>query len=222
MAQRPTQLSFPAPRTWGGRRSGAGRKPSPGRRPGVPHWTRPKHVAAHPVHVTLRAVTAIRCLRSARLFPTVRRVLAASSRTNFRITEFSIQNDHVHLIVEADHTQALSSGLRGLAIRLARAVNRVLGRRGRVVGDRYHARALTTPRAVRNALVYGLNNARKHLRTATEIDPCSSAPWFRGWRVSQAAADPGPPPVALARTWLARLGWRRHGLIGLDERPKGK
>jgi len=187
----------------------------------VPHRTRPKHAAAHPVHVTLRAVTAIRCLRSARVFPAVRRALTASSRADFRITEFSIQNDHVHLIAEADHRRALSSGLRGLAIRLARAVNRVLGRRGRVLADRYHARGLTTPRAVRNALVYVLNNVRKHLRIAAELDPCSSAAWFTGWRDSRVAAGIGPPPVPPARTWLARIGWRRHGLIGPEERPKG-
>jgi hypothetical protein len=73
---------------------------------------------------------------------------------------------------------------------------------------------------VRHALVYVLMNFRKHLRTATEVDPCSSAPWFSGWRASRAAPGIGPPPVAVARTWLVRIGWRRHGLIGGDERPK--
>jgi len=220
MARRPVQIPLPAPRTWGGRRPGAGRKPTPGRRPRVPHRSRPEHVAAHPVHVTLRAVDAVRCLRSGRVFPAVRRALAASSHANFRILEFSIQDNHVHLIAEAEHRRALSAGVRGLAIRLARAVNRALGRRGQVWSDRYHARALTTPRAVRHALVYVLMNFRKHLKHVTGIDPCSSAPWFAGWRVPHAAAGIGPPPVAMARSWLARVGWRRQGLIGFDERPK--
>src|SRR5205823_1297855 len=140
--------------TRGGRRSGAGRKVTPGRRPGVPHRRRPVHVAAQPVHVTLRVVEAIRCLRAARVFPHVRRALAVSSREDFRIIQFTVQNDHIHLIAEADTGRALSSGVRGLVIRIARAVNGALGRRGPVWGDRYHARALTTPRAVRNALVY--------------------------------------------------------------------
>jgi len=221
MAHRPIQLSLPAPRAWGGRRPGAGRKPTPGRRRGVPHRARPEHIAAHPVHVTLRTVDAVRCLRSRRVFPAVRRALAASSHANFRILEFSIQDNHVHLIAEAEHRRALSGGVRGLAIRLARAVNRVLGRRGQVWSDRYHARVLTTPRAVRHALVYVLMNFRKHLKHVTGIDPCSSAPWFAGWRTPHTAAGIGPPPVATASTWLARIGWRRRGLIGLDERPKG-
>jgi hypothetical protein len=151
----------------------------------------------------------------------VRRALAAASRAEFRIVEYSVQADHIHLIAEATHGRALSGGVCGLAIRLARAVNRALGRRGRVWDDRYHARALTTPRAVRHALVYVLMNLRKHRQAGTAIDPCSSAPWFAGWRAPRAASGIGPCPVAVARTWLARVGWRRHGLIGTDERPRG-
>jgi putative transposase len=220
MPRRCAQLPLPTPPTWGGRRAGAGRKPTPGRRPGVPHRRRPEHAPAHPVHVTLRAVEAIRCLRSDRVFPTVRRALAASSRASFRVLQFTVQNDHVHLIVEADHGKALSGGVRGLAIRLARAVNRALCRRGRVWGDRYHARALSTPRAVRHALVYVLMNFKKHSRTVTELDPCSSAAWFSGWARHPGPTPTGAPPTAVARTWLARVGWLRHGLIEPAERPK--
>lgn len=219
MLRRPTQLSLPTPRTWGGRRRGAGRKPTlGGRRPGVPHRARPHHVATYPVHVTFRAT--LRCLRTARVFPAVRRALAASSRADFRVVHFSVQDNHVHLLTEAAHTRALASGIRGLAIRLARAVNRAIGRRGAVWDGRYHARALRTPREVRHALVYVLMNVRKHREVGTEIDPCSSAAWFDGWHAPPAAQASGVRPVAVARTWLARVGWRRYGLIERGERPR--
>ena len=111
--------------------------------------------------------------------------------------------------------------MRGLAIRLAKAVNRALGRAGRVWGDRYHARMLRTPREVRNALVYVLNNFRKHLRDAVGLDACSSAQYFDGWRTVPAFGRVvGVLPVATARTWLARVGWRRHGPIDVDECPR--
>ena len=125
------------------------------------------------------------------------------------------------MIAEAEHGRALSGGVRGLAIRLAHAVNRTLNRRGRVWESRYHVRALTSPRAMRHALVYVLMNFRKHGHSGLEIDPCSSAPWFTGWRQPVPAAI-APPPVAVARTWLARSGWQLHGLIGTNERPKGQ
>jgi len=221
MARRALQLSLPTPPTWGGRRAGAGRKPTPGRRPGVPHRIRPQHQAAHPAHVTLRTTDAVRCLRAGRVFPSLRRALAAASHSGFRIIQYSVQNDHIHLIIEADDGGLLSSGMRGLAIRLARAVNRALGRRGSVWDDRYHARALATPRAVRHALVYVLMNFKKHETAVGEIDPCSSAAWFDAWRRGPAAHEPPwSSPVARARTWLATVGWRRHGLIDVEERPR--
>src|SRR6185369_7538242 len=111
MVRRPKQLALPTPPTWGGCRADAGRKPTPGRRPGVPHRARPTHAATHPVHVTLRAMAALRCLRSGRVFPAVRRALIEASRADFRIVEFSVQQDHVHLIAEADSGRALAGGV---------------------------------------------------------------------------------------------------------------
>lgn len=212
----PIQLEL-QPRTWGGRRLGAGRKPS-GRRVGVAHRVRPDHEARHPVHVTLRAQRALPSLREARIFPVLRQALAKTSRKGLRLVAFSVQVDHVHLLVEATDGHTLGRGLQGLSIRLARAVNRVLRRRGRVWADRYHARPLGTPREVRNGLVYVLQNWRKHLSAVSGLDPCSSAAWFAGFREPM----PGPritSPVLPPRTWLAAVGWRRHGLIGIEEQP---
>jgi len=216
MAHSSHQLAFPAPRTWGGRRAGAGRKPAPGRRPGVAHVTRPPHHAGHPVHVTIRTGPGIRCLRAARVFPAIRGALAASSHGGFRVVHFTVQDDHLHLIVEADDRATLARSLRGLAIRVARAVNGALGRRGAVCTDRYHARALTSPRAVRHALIYVFSmNRRKHCAEERGLDPCSSAPWFDGWRNAVAPLT-GRPPVVRACTWLATVGWHRHGRIDAD------
>ena len=206
------------PRTWGGARTGAGRKPSQGRR-GVPHRRRERHEARCPVHVTLRATPTLPSLRADRVFPALRGALARSSRHAFRVLEFSVQQDHVHLLVEADGSATFTRGLQGLAIRAAKAVNRALGRHGRVWGDRYHARMLVTPREVRNALVYVLQNVRKHVPHFRGLDSRSSAAWFSGWRTSRATAGV-PSPVACARTWLAAVGWQRHGLIDESEGPQ--
>jgi REP element-mobilizing transposase RayT len=136
-----------------------------------------------------------------------------------RVCHFSIQYDHLHLLVEARDREALSRGMQGLASRLARAVNRALNRRGRVWADRYHARALTTPREVRSALVYVLMNWKKHRIDAAGVDACSSGRWFDGWRSGAPPAGRDPSPVAHTRTWLLRVGWRRHGLLTEDDAP---
>ena len=85
-------------RTWGGRRRGAGRKPRPGRR-SAPHHRRDAHVPRHPTHVTLRARWGLPSLRADGLFAAVSRALGAASRDGFRLLHFSVQSDHLHLLV---------------------------------------------------------------------------------------------------------------------------
>jgi REP element-mobilizing transposase RayT len=167
----------------------------------------------------MRARAQAPSLRSPRAFAALRTAIAAANRRSFRIVHFSAQSDHLHLIVEATDTEGLSRGASGLAIRVARRINKELARRGAVWGDRYHARALATPREVRNAIRYVLFNFRKH-RPADRapIDECSSAPWFDGFR--QPRQPPSEPaPTYRPTTWLLRVGWRRSGLLALDERP---
>jgi REP element-mobilizing transposase RayT len=134
------------------------------------------------VHVTLRTVKRFASLRDVRLFTALRSAIARSQRgAAFRVTDFSVETNHVHLIVEAEEEKALSNGVRALTIRLTLTVRRVAGHKGALWADRYHARELRSPTEVRNALVYVLNNWRKHVRGVGEMDPCSSAPWFSGW-----------------------------------------
>lgn len=208
------QLEFVI-RTHGGRRAGAGRKRR-GARPNVPHRTRPTLDARHPVHLTLRAGALPASLRDPRAFPALRSALAFSTGA-LRILHFSVQHDHLHLLVETDVPMRFARAVQGLEVRIARAVNRALGRRGAVFADRYHARALRTPREVRHALVYVLQNWRKHGHRERGIDPCSSAKRFDGWKGFATVER----AVDAARTWLARCGWRRLGLIDPGERPAG-
>src|SRR5215471_3248932 len=225
MSRRSRQLALRFPNGWGGRRDGAGRKP--GIRPKTPHRARPEHARANPVHVTMRS--AFRPLRSQFVFPTVRLAIAAANRRDgkaFRIVHFSVQMDHLHLLVEADDKNALSSGMRGLAIRVARAVNKLVSRHGRVWADRWHGRPLRSPRATRHALSYVLANFRKHHpRSSKLVDAFSSAPYFAGFREYEGRMpirrEPGLVPCALAppdgvamaepTTWLLRAGWQKAG-----------
>src|ERR1043166_5502538 len=217
MASAPRQHAFRI-RTWGGNRRGAGRPPAPGRRR-VSHTRRPPHDRHCPVHVTLRACEGLASLRDTGVFGAIRAALAHSSGTTFRVLHFSVQMDHLHLLLEADGSLDLRRGIQGLVIRVARAINRAFGRRGKVFGDRYHARRLRTPREVRTAYVYVVQNWKKHVPGARGFDPRSSAVWFTGWQ-NAAAAITQPAPVAAPRTWLALVGWKRHGLVRLAEGPR--
>jgi putative transposase len=194
----------------------------------------------------MRRARSLPSLRSQTLVIALEKRLRAASGFAFRIIHYSIQSDHVHLVVEGVDRTTLSRGIQGLAIRLARGFNKSLRRRGKVWGDRYHARELASPREVRAAFVYVLMNhkkhgvARAHVMTDTgpvrdagvtgPLDAYSSAAWFDGW-----STRAGPwvvrlreklgmetIPVSRPRTWLARVGWRRHRLIDPSDSPAAK
>lgn len=211
---------------WGGRREGAGRKRGPS--PRDPHRRRPSLAARFPCHVTLKVRRELPSLRSVRLVLEMERSFAVTcERGRFRVVHYSIQTDHVHLIVEAASSRDLAAGMKSIGTRLARAVNRILGRRGAVLADRYHRHVLRSPHEVRHAIAYVLLNARRHLAKRgrplprpAAIDPASSGRWFDGWRRdTRNGAPSGPSPVARPRTWLLATGWRRYGLVDPAEVP---
>jgi len=210
------ELVFP---TWGGKRRGAGRKPK-GAHAGAPHDTRPALSRHEPVHVTTHLRPEIPSLRGPALRAVIERCFEEGcERFGFRLVHYSIQSSHLHILAEVEDRHALSRGMQGLLVRIAKRLNKFLGRKGSVFADRYFAKPLTTPKVVRNALVYVLQNARKHGMQLWPIDPCSSGSWFDGWErppPPPRRANPGVPP----RTWLLSTGWKRHGLIRFEESPR--
>ena len=148
-------------------------------------------------------------------------------RGAFRLCHYAVLNDHLHFLVEAHDRTSLSRGLQGLLVRIARTLNKLWARRGKVFADRYHDRILRTPREVRNAIRYVLQNARKHaaegrmLAVPQAIDTYTSAPWFDGFRetITVRGLEVVIRPVTSARTWMLTLGWRRHGLLSVHELP---
>jgi REP element-mobilizing transposase RayT len=120
----------------GGRRRGAGRKPK-GARAGERHEARPDFKAYHALHVVMRVAPAVGSLRRRRLYKAMRdATITAAMRERFRIVHISLQRDHVHMLVEAEHKAALARGMQGFQISAARNINTALGdgarrRRGR-------------------------------------------------------------------------------------------
>ena len=232
----------------GGKRAGAGRKPK-GKRAGSPHKTRPTLQRRFPVHVVLRVVEDMRNLRKRHMYKAIReatiavalRELHALEVGAFRIVHVSIQRDHIHLLVEADHKTALSRGMQSFQISAAKHLNRAVSvkrttrRRGTVFPDRFHQEIITTPKQARHALAYVLNNWRKHREDRAQfaktwrVDPYSTGIQFTGWKELEHAEvmwnkreSYQPLVVYLPRTWLLYEGWTRHGRIPTTYVPSEK
>jgi REP element-mobilizing transposase RayT len=186
----------------------------------------------HPQHVTVRVVPAVGWLRRLDMYRAVRRALAVvrANHAAFRIVHVSVQNTHIHLLVEASDRYKLAAGMQGFQISAARHLNAAVSRRrrvercGQVFVDRYHAVDLGSVRQVRNALAYVINNWRKHRDArgrVTLLDPYASGFAFDGWR--EALPDPSPtyepPPVSEPATWLLAVGWKRARPISVFEIP---
>ena len=230
----PKGAKLPFPPRHGGSRAGAGRKPK-GEQAGVRHRQRAALASRFPVHVTVKLRKGLPRLRSKREYAALRAAFAAgctgcagaASVGGFRLCHYAVLNDHLHLLVEGRDRQSLTRGLQGLAIRIAKALNKAWGRRGKVFADRYHDRILKTPREVRNAIRYVLANGKKHaaegreVAVAAAIDTFTSAPWFDGFRETfrVRGLEAIVRPVTDARTWMLTIGWRRHGLLSVQEMP---
>jgi REP-associated tyrosine transposase len=213
-----------------------GRPARPERLGSVPHAPRPVHEARHPVHVTIKRVPAAPSFRVERLFIAIKRQIGIAVARGARVLHFSLQPDHIHLIVEAADRERLARDMQLLFSRIAFEVNRVARRSGKLFRDRHHRHELATPTEVRRTLVYVLFNNRKHCAETSRrweraaLDPCASAVWFDDWApaarpppelLAEARARAGPCPLAAADTWLATVGWKRArgGAIRFDEMP---
>jgi REP element-mobilizing transposase RayT len=206
------------------RRRGRGRPPG---RKTVSHDKRAEFAPRYPQHVTIRTCADAPFLARSWLMKTIRRAIAESHKPTFRIVEFNVLGNHLHLISEAAGALALARGVQGFEVRLARRLNKAMKRTGKLFGARYHARSLTTPTQVRNTLRYVLCNRKHHAAEKKFdklwIDPFSSAPWFSGWAQpirSQRDLVDDAKPTADATVWLLTTGWKiRHGPLRFDERP---
>ena len=247
--KRHVQLALPMPRKRdkngglrGGARPGAGRpkKPISEGRASEAHKVRPRIRAKQPVHVVMRADPVVGTLRTHAVFRAVREatlVAAYKHADTFRIVHLSIQRSHIHMIVEVANRMALAKGMQAFGISAAKQINALIGartgerRRGSVFTDRYHAVILQNPKQVRNTLMYVLNNWHHHgesaetLRKPWKIDPYSSAIAFTGWKEREDTLFRIPDGYDgmftwLPRTWVLKTGWRRWGLISIDEVPR--
>jgi hypothetical protein len=181
------------------------------------------------MHVTLRVRPDVPSLRGSKLFRRIRGAFTkARHRFGMTLAHYSVQRNHLHLIVEANDRRALARGIQGLATRIAKAVNRVHERRGPVFVERYYARPLRTALQVKRALVYVLFNERHHLARrglslpCWWLDPCSSIrelPYL-GWHPELPSPRlMRPTSTYPPRFYLLQIAWKRFGPIRFDDLP---
>ena len=214
MTQRSKQLELVMP-TWGGKRMGAGRKRSPGSTSTMKHRSREPMSRRSALHVTMRMARNVYNLRSRRSLRVIEAsLLSGAVRFGVLVVQTSIQGNHIHLLVEADDAISLGRAMKGLAIRIARGMNRMMGRAGgQVFAERYHTHLLRTPTEVRNAIHYLRHNRRHHLGERAAFLPASFVDPYTSEAEDLAGVLPSPTLWVLTTGWLrarrpVRAPWR--------------
>ena len=217
MKKTAAQLSFEKVNGWGGKRRGAGRRNRAGR---VNHMKRPKVKYSTPLHLTLRLKKDLVNLRCGDVELAFETAAIKAKAFGLRIVHYSLQNNHVHLIVEAGDNDMLARGMRSFGSCFGKAVRKIVGGKGGVFDGRFHLHVLKNPTEMRNALAYVLQNFSKHSKLLKHVDRYSSAPYFGDWRqllgsragpILSAMGKPPPLPEHLSspRSWLAQTGWMK-------------
>lgn len=215
----PRQLEFKKVKGWGGKRKGAGR---PNRSGEVSHRKREKIDLTKPVHITLHLEKKTANLRNSEILVEFRKAIIAAKPFGLSVLHYSLQKNHLHMIVEAPKTDALGRGMKSFGSRFAKAIRKIIGGNGRIFAGRFHAHVLKTPTEMRRALAYVLLNYSKHTKLIEHIDDYSSGYAFQHWRelighrVKGVMADQLRgryrsewPELSPPQSWMARIGWQR-------------
>jgi putative transposase len=109
-----------------------------------------------PVLVTLAALPEVPTLRHKAPQHAIREGIRLSQTPDFRVVHFVITEDHVHVLVEADDLNALTTGSRRLVDRLAEDLDRAFERRGAGFRNPSRMRVLRDASVVREALRFVL------------------------------------------------------------------
>lgn len=165
-------------------------------------------------------------LQSQKAFSVFKEAAEKARAQGLQVNHYSIQSNHIHMIVECWNNRELERALKSFTIRLARGLNRTFQLKGPVFHGRFHMHVLTTPSEVRHALKYVLLNETKHTRKVTKLDHLSSGHQFKEWPtlIGRSWRTRIIPPrtadrkklatlhahlCSTPRTWLLRLGWQR-------------
>lgn len=187
---------------------------------------REKVKTSTPLHLTWRLKEDLVNLRCGDVLTLFKAASKRAKEFGLHVIHFSLQSNHIHLIVECRNNDCLKCGTRSLASSLGKGIRKITGGRGGVFAGRFDLKVLKNPTVVRNAMVYVLQNFSKHARLLNHVDRYSSAPYFSQWRrllgprigpilAGMGSRSQGPQPEFLGQptSWLAREGWLRARLV---------
>lgn len=143
--------------------------------PGIRHSSRMKFSKLTSFHLTIKVRENKADIQSKKLLKALHHAIARARLKNLKVIHYTLEYNHVHLLVETNDHRILHAGMQALGISFSKAINKVKSLKGHVYKHRYHQRKIGSARELKNVLLYIFNNGKKHKRTNKRIDLYNSA-----------------------------------------------
>jgi REP element-mobilizing transposase RayT len=135
---------------------------------GIRHRERPKLTRLSSLHLTIKIKRIKADLKNKSILIVLKRAIYNARKKGLRVIHFSLEFDHVHLLIEAPDNFILGKGMQSLGVTLVRGINKLGQTSGEVYKHRYHFRKINSTRELKVVMNYIFHNGVKH-RTAKKL-----------------------------------------------------
>ena len=151
---------------------GAGRPAKVDR--GIRHISREKINRPSALHLTIKVRENKADIKNKRILKALHYAIRRARLQGLRVVHYTLEYNHVHLLVEANDNKSVQKGMQALGISFSKAINKIKQVKGSVYKHRHHFRKLNSRREYKNVIQYIFRNGIKHKRSLCLIDPFNS------------------------------------------------
>lgn len=141
---------------------------------GIRHTSRPKISRPTSLHLTIKVKSIKANIKNKIILHMLKRAILNARRQGLKVIHFSLEYDHVHLLIEADNNLTLGKGMKALGVTLAKRINKFRGLKGAVYKHRYHFRRVGSSAQLKKVMNYIFSNGVKHGTSKSIICPYNS------------------------------------------------
>ncbi|MGZ3787001.1 MAG: transposase [Bacteriovorax sp.] len=141
---------------------------------GIRHTSRPFLKKPSSLHLTVKIKKNKAEMKNKSVFSLLKRAILNARRQGLKVIHYSLEYDHVHLLIEAENNHILGKGMQAFGGTFSKAINRMRKLKGGVYKHRYHFRKISSARELKNVMNYIFTNGLKHKTAKNIVNPYNS------------------------------------------------
>ncbi len=142
--------------------------------PGIRHTKRPYLSKPTSLHLTVKIKKNKAEIKNKSVLAILKRAILNARKQGLQVIHYSLEYDHVHLLIEADNNFILAKGMQAFGVTFSKAINRLKRLKGEVYKHRYHFRRISSSKELKNVMNYIFTNGLKHKTANSIISPFNS------------------------------------------------